>query len=332
LEKTRRLQHYETTEKTTDQAIFGLIPSLVDSIIKILNTDVILRELRTINDSEKKLELWDELKILAFTRCTALVYASSLLVASLRVQLNIIAGYIYQREMSNANGGEQITKEIQTIYSLLLIQHLMNSGLSQLISIIQDNVKKVMKNHSLKQKLMLTDVEQLFWSIQHSVDKDINKNLLQFILPAEVHRNQQDEILNKMLADSMDVFECGDFLDICETSINSGFAVVIDNIADFYVEPVNGKNQLNDLPSTSKIANNENNILKKNEHVNINNISLPLAKLIPILNALTSQVPANNVVDKKNSPKILANSLVVHYTVNEGIKTLGANVYEVYSH
>jgi peroxin-3 len=306
--------------------------------MKALDTESILAELRTNGKGERKLELWEELKVLAFARSTTLVYSISLLVASLRVQLNVIGGYLYKDTNEST---EKITKEIQTIYSLLLIQHLMGNGLNQLTAIIRENVTKIMKCHSLKEKFMLSDIEQLFWSIQHSVDKDINKNLVQFILPAEVHHNQQDEILNKMLADSLDVFECGDFIDTFEASINSGLADVIDKIADFYVEPTNGKNKLNDCePSTSNSsavmekpkASTESLILNKNDHhVNINNISLPLAKLIPILNALTSQIPSTNVADNK-SHKSLASSLVVLQTVNQQIKTLGANVYEVYSH
>lgn len=333
LEKTRRLQHFESTEKTCDQAIFGLMPGLCDAIVKMLDTDSILAELRT--NTDRKLELWEELKFLAFARCTAFVYATALLVASLRVQLNVIGGYLYKDTMQSSEA--KVTKEIQTAYNLLLIQHLMNSGLQQLVKIIKDNVEKIMKGHSLKEKMTLSDVEQLFWSIQTAIDKDVNKNLVQFVLPAEVHRNQQDEVLNKMLSDTLDVLECGDFTDLCDSCFNNGFNVVIDKIADFYVQPENGKNGKNKLngtteplPSTSK-ATNENLFLNNNGHVNINNVSLPLAKLIPIVSALTSQVVTNNAIDNK-SPKNLAASLVSLQILNQNIKTMGANVYEVYCH
>lgn len=329
LEKTRRLQHFESTEKTCDQAILGLMPGLCDAIVKMLDTDSILAELRT--NSDRKLELWEELKFLAFARCTAFVYATALLVTSLRVQLNIIGGYLYKDTIQSE---AKITKEIQTIYNLLLIQHLMNSGLQQLVKVIRHNVEKIMKCHSLKEKMTLSDVEQLFWSIQTAIDKDINKNLVQFVLPAEVHRNQQDELLNKMLSDTLDVLECGDFLELCDSCFNNGFAVVTDKIADFYVQPENGKNKLNGtaepLPSTSR-ATSENLFLNNNAHLNINNISLPLAKLIPIVNALTTQTLANNSVDNK-SPKNLSASLVSLQLVNQSVKTMGANVYEVYCH
>lgn len=316
LEKTRRMQHFESTEKTTDQAIMGLLPGLCDAIIKFLDTDSILAELRT--NTDRKLELWEELKLIAFARCTAFVYATAILVASLRVQLNVIGGYMYKDTVQSES---KVTKEVQTVYNLLLIQHLMNSGLQKLIKVIRENVTKIMKNHSLKEKLTLNNIEQLFWSIQAAIDKDVNKNLVQFVLPAEVHQNQDNETLNKMLADTMDVLECGDFIDICESSFNSGFSVVIDKIADFYVEPTNGKNHLNEtaVPSTSK-GTAEDQIF--NGHFNINSMSLPLAKLIPIINGLTIQT--------QNDTKNLAASLIALQIVNQNIKTLAANVYEVY--
>lgn len=330
LEKTRRLQHFESTEKTCDQAINGLMPGLCDAIVKMLDTDSILAELRT--NTDRKLELWEELKFLAFARCTAFVYATALLVTSLRVQLNVIGGYMYK---DTIQAEAKITKETQTIYNLLLIQHLMNSGLQQLVKIIRDNVEKIMKTHSLKGMMTLSDVEQLFWSIQTAIDKDVNRNLVQFVLPAEVHRNQQDEILNKMLSDTLDVLECGDFIDLTESCFNNGFNVLIDKIADFYVQPENGKNGKNKLngsieplPSTSKAV--EKIFLNNNGHVNINKVSLPLAKLIPIVNALTTQT-FTNVADSKSS-KNLSSSLVTLQILNQNVKTMGANVYEVYCH
>lgn len=308
------------------------MPGLCEAIMKLLDTDAILAELRTNND--RKLELWEELKFMAFARCTAYVYATSLLVASLRVQLNVIGGYMYKDTIQSES---KITKEIQTNYNLIVIQHLMNSGLQLLVKVIRENVEKIMKSHSLKEKMTLSDVEQLFWSIQTAIDKDIQKNLTQFILPADVHRNQPEEILGKMLSDTLDVIECGDFIELCESCFNNGFAVVIDKIADFYVSPEsgkNGKNKLNGthepLPSTSK-ATAENLLLNNNGHVNINNVSLPLAKLIPIINALTTHTVTNNAVDNK-SPKNLAASLISLQIVNQNVKTLGANVYEVYCH
>ena len=97
---------------------------------------------------------------------------------------------------------------------------------------------------------------------------------------------------------------------------------MLDKIADFYVQKTapKDKNQLNgkiptieDIPepTTSTKATSENLILKEsNGLVNINNIGLPLAKLIPILNGLTTHLPNNNPTDQKKSCSISYNTAV----------------------
>lgn len=331
MEKTKRVNHFESTEKTTDQAILGLTSGLFETINKIFDTQHVLAELRSITNNNRKIELWEELKNISFAKTTAYVYASSLLVASLRVHLSVIGGYLYKE---NQQHDEMITKEVQTIFSLVLIQHLMSSGLNKLISTVRENVERIMKNHQLKEKLTLNEVEQIFWSIQHEVDKGINRNLAKFILPSDIYRNQQDEILNKMLADSMDVFECGDFIEVFESSVSNGFTLVIDKIAEFYSKPAsNGLYQLNNelkTPLTSKDINyNENLNNEMNRYVNINIISLPLAKVIPILNALSKSpiLFSNDNYNKEN----LVWSLISLQLKNQNPKNLASNVYEVYS-
>jgi peroxin-3 len=81
LEKTRRLQHFEATEKTCNNAIFGLLPGLCENIVNSLNSESILSELRQNKSPERKLELWEELKILSFSRCCVFVYSIPILVA-----------------------------------------------------------------------------------------------------------------------------------------------------------------------------------------------------------------------------------------------------------
>lgn len=46
IERTRRTQHFETTERTCNQAIMGLAPNLIDQILKYLDADSVVSELR----------------------------------------------------------------------------------------------------------------------------------------------------------------------------------------------------------------------------------------------------------------------------------------------
>jgi peroxin-3 len=330
LEKQRRVQHFESTERTCDQAIIGLAPGVCENIMKLLDTDQILQKLRSETETDVKMELWNTLKVLAFSRVVALVYGISLLETTLRIQLNIMGGYIYK---DTVNSEANLSPEVQTMYSLQLIQYLMKEGLDEFIGIIRENVEKTMKKHDLKEHLTLGDIEQLFWSIQAGVNRDVNRNFVRFILPTE-KASHEIEILQKMLLDTLDVLESDEFNEILEGSITSSFSIVIDKIAEFYFQSSGSKNknQLNGIsngPSTSKSAD----LLMRNgsaeDLVNINHIGLPLAKIIPIVNGLTTLLPSSNTSDIRNK-KNLAATLLTMLLVNQNVKTLGLNVYEVY--
>lgn len=45
--------------------------------------------------SENKVEIWERLKIDSFTRTVSAVYSTCLLFVVLRIQLNILGGYLY---------------------------------------------------------------------------------------------------------------------------------------------------------------------------------------------------------------------------------------------
>jgi peroxin-3 len=224
----------------------------------------------------------------------------------MRVQLNVIGGYLYKDTISSE---AKITKEIQTMYNLIVIQHITHIGLQNLIKIVKNNVNKIMEHITLKQEMNQNEIEQLFWSIQSSIDKEINHNYAQFVLPSESQfRNQYDStILNKMLTDTMDVYECGEFIEIVESIIVNGFSVVTDKISEYFT--------FKETPENEQEVTN----LKK----------IPIAKLIPIINSLTTQVLSPTFAENQ-SPENLAASLTSMYIVNTKLQTLGANVYEVY--
>lgn len=322
LEKQRRLQHFDSTERTCDQAILSLAPGLCENIMKLLDTDSILEKLRSGSSFENQLELWNTLKLLAFSKVIAIVYGVSFLVTTLRVQLNIMGGYIYKDTVQEES---KLSQEIQTIYSLQLFQYLMKDGLNDFVKIILENVTKTMSKYDLKHNMTLSNLEQSFWSIQAGINKEVNRNFTRFLFPTE-NFHHESEILEKMLSDTMDILESDEFHDILEASVTSSFSIVTDKIAEFYYQSSNknGKNQLNGTsngPSSSKAEN--------PDIVNINNLGLPLAKIIPIINGLTTIIPTGNTNDVKNK-KNLSGTLLTMQVLNQNVKTLGLNVYETY--
>lgn len=64
-ERTRRQQHFESTERTCNQTILNLMATLNEAA-RIVNTEEVVEELR--KKPENKVELWEKLKVWFYTR------------------------------------------------------------------------------------------------------------------------------------------------------------------------------------------------------------------------------------------------------------------------
>lgn len=236
----------------------------------------------------------------------------------MKVQLNVIGGYMYKDTIASE---EKITKEIQTMYNLIVIQQLTNVGLNKLIKIIKTNVSKVMAHVDLKQEMSIADIEQLFWSIQSSIDGQIGRNYSQFVLPGESQfRSQYDSsVLHRMLADTIDVYECGEFIDVIESTIGGGFHSVTDKISGYFA--LKPATTVEDEKTNSESSSSNNNAMTTKK--------IAVAKLIPIINSLTTHSISANFSDNA-SPENLAALLASMFIVSTKLQNLGANVYECY--
>lgn len=345
IERTRRTQHFETTERTCNQAIMGLAPNLIDRILRCLDTDPLLEQLR--HNPDNKIDIWNEVKILAFSRLTALVYACSMLVVALRIQFNLLGGYLYK---DTIGGDIQMSNEVQQNY-VALIQHFLKDGTDAMCNLVESKVRQVLATYDLSQKLTLADTEQIFYSIQMAVNSDArdpNSSIAWFVFPNDVSNISTNELFTKMYTETLDMLESDEISALSSTNVSRGFSIVIDNIADFYAKPVNGakKNGLSKItevtseatltngvvdpavPSTSKsdLLNGDPVAASENHLVNVNTVTIPLPKLIPIVNALAKQQFSSTT-----KPPGLSTSLVTLYLISDKIKMLGANVYEVFS-
>lgn len=329
-ERTRRGQHFEMTERTCNQAIMGVAQPMCDEILQKVDTQPILDQLH--GNPDNKLELWQELKVLSFTRLATLVYACSMLVVSLRIQLNILGGYLYKESVS---GQTKMTNSMQQTY-LSLNQHFLTDGISAISKLIESKVRTILTDYDLKQQLTLADVEQIFWSIQMAVnsdDQDPSSAMAKYILPQELEDNGGSEQMARIFAETLDMLEAEDAASLNTYNVTRGFTIVMDSIADFYYEPMK-KNGMTSSSSSqivdiTDMCNNSSTPITKadlNVATNINQVKLPLAKLIPIINGLAGKAFSANV-----KPPSLSTSLVTLFLVSDKIKVLGANVYEVFS-
>lgn len=336
-DRTRRTQHFETTERTCNQAIMGLAPSLIDQILKNLDADSVVAELRT--NPDDKITRWNAIKVLAFGRLCALVYACSMLVITLRVQFNVLGGYLYKDAVGN---DEQITAELQQNY-VALIQHFLRDGVDALCHLIQKKCEQIVGTYDLSRKLTLTECEQIFCSIQMAINSDANDpntHLAHYVYPKDVPASTSNALFEKMFLETIDMLESSDVSTLNANNVSRGFSIVMDNIAEYYYKPQqhsineNGitsnhmVDSITEIPTTSASAADRNALngpTIAEPVLNINTVSIPIPKLIPVINGLAKQQFSNT-----NQPAGLSTSLVTLYLISEKVKILGANTYEVF--
>ena len=308
LDHTRRTQHYESTERTCNQVIVGLSSKLYDEIIRLLSGEDVMEQLRL--NPENKIDLWNQLKVISFTRLTCFIYASSMITIALRIQVNVLGGYLFK--------DQKIAEETRQQY-LELIQHFTDEGIETLVNYIKKKVEDVMSGYELAQPMTISDIEQIFWAIQMSVNSDVvndpNSKMAKYLLPSDLIT--QNSKVKEMFSETVDLMESDEVVALSSDNICRGFSIAVDNIAE-YLDGSSG-------PKIQEI--NQNEVLDVSKQLlNINKIQLPLVKLIPILCGITRKGMNNS-----DKPQNFATSLTTFFMVSEKIKTLGANIYESFS-
>lgn len=272
-----------------------------------------LREKSNILKTQDKVDLWRRLLIKSFTRLSVLVYASTLFVITMRIKLNILGGYMY-KEIDNDD--KKLTKDIQNKY-LSLIQVLFREGISELSTIIQEHTERTLSNYDLKQKLNLVDLEQIFSTIQMQVNETLESNkrnkLAKILLKVDEDRQEENnELLHKMLIETVDLLETEELFVLIAQHIGNGFSLSMDELANYFTP-----NQLQ--------SDNKKQISKEkqdNKLINISEVKVPLAKIIPIINGL---------IPRAVNGRTLSSDILRMLINAQKIQILGANIYEVFS-
>lgn len=309
--RTKRTQHFEMTERICNKTIAGFATCLCECIIKTLDTDQLLVMIR--EQPGQKVQLWEQLKIKSFTRVMLLVYSSAMMVVSLRVQLNVLGGYLYKDTMSGVETVSMVDKE----QYLMLMDHLMKDGVGELATFIEEKVTTVLANYTLKQMLTLADMEKLFWSLLVAMSDDANDiaNITQYLYPADGCGVGGTPMAQQLFLETVDVLQSDEIQVLNAKCVRQGVTILMDHIAGYFSSVA---------PSVAAAAGSSSkadlNI------VNINTMQMAIAKLIPIVNGLTAE--AYNV---DASPYNLATSILNSISFDPNVKTMGMNVYEAFS-
>uniref|UniRef100_UPI00398E6D64 peroxisomal biogenesis factor 3 n=1 Tax=Pristiophorus japonicus TaxID=55135 RepID=UPI00398E6D64 len=315
--QARRQYHFESNQRTCNMTVLSMLPTLREAIMQQLNSESLTGLLK--NRPANKLEIWEDLRIISFSRSIVAVYSTCMLVVLLRVQLNIIGGYIY---LDNATGGKNgmtplAPPEVQQQY-LSSIQHLLGDGLNELITVVKKAVQHVIGSVSLKQSVSLLELERYLGEIRQLVEHRSQAEpeavaarspLCRYLIPDEENTlasqacglTEKDLTTLKLLNETRDMLESPDFNTVLNSCLNRGFSRLLDNMAEFF------KPTEQELTQNGKIS-------------SLSNVRLPLAKIIPIINgqihSTCSEIPSHFVQD---------------LLLMDQVKDFAANVYEAFS-
>ncbi|KAM5163321.1 peroxisomal biogenesis factor 3 [Mantella aurantiaca] len=316
--QARRQYHFESNQRTCNMTVLSMLPALKEALMQQLNSESLTSLLKS--RPTNKIEIWEDLKIISFTRSIVAVYSTCMLVVLLRVQLNIIGGYIY---LDNSSAGKpcnglQASPEVQQQY-LSSIQHLLGDGMTELITLVKQAVQKVLGSLSLRHSLSLMDLEEHIKEIRRSVEecnetpdseRSQSKSLLcRFMMADEENPltsqacglTEKDVTTIRLLNETRDMLESQDFSTVLNSCLSRGFGRLLDSIAEFF--------RPNDQELTQHSPANS-----------LSGISLPLAKVIPIVNGQIHSICSE-----------MPNHFVQELLLMEQVKDFAANVYEAFS-
>ncbi|XP_041357623.1 serine/threonine-protein kinase RIO1-like [Gigantopelta aegis] len=308
----RKQHHFESNQRTCNMTVLSMLPNLRENVERILNSEPVTAMLKS--NPSNKLQLWEELKILSFTRSITAVYGCSIMSLLLRVQLNIIGGYIYLDSLSGGNktashDGKAVLapQHLQQRY-LSLVKYFLNQGLKDLALYIQQVVSKEISSLSLKQGISLTNIHGIMTHIRERIEcgrSDLichipTMPLCQYMLPGEQvismeMRSQEDQIYDRLVNETRDIIESTDFHAVLQNCLDRGFSSYMDCLAEHYKHQTKPTSHLHD-------------------------VTIPLAKLVPVVDTLLYKLCCD-----------APNPLMQELLLLEDVKTLSANIYEAFS-
>lgn len=347
MEKQKKRQHYDNTHRTANVTVMSLSGSMKEAISFELDADALLQAVR--EQPQHKQSIWEQLKIVGFSRAISAVYVASLVASAVHVQLMLLGGYTFGDLIHSGHAGTPISQALQQKY-LAALHCLVEEGIPMLSTHITRAVTHIITGLPLMRPLTLCQVEAIFQEIRLILAGEIisqdgiherktskldpwSRYVLHTPVPPE-GESAEDRVLYNMLIETNDILESEDFCTVMDTLIQHGINHVLDRLADFYPIP---KSQLGvsvatqnwvdnvskEIPPSVSSDKGESSLSQDTPSHSSgfsSNSSLPVAKLVPIL---------SGIVHAALSPT--PGQLLQKVLTNDKLDALGANIYEAFA-
>ncbi|KAK4009944.1 hypothetical protein OUZ56_019088 [Daphnia magna] len=304
LERSRKQQHFESTEKTCNMTITSVLPQIQLAIGRSLDSDSITLLLK--QKAPNKKELWEQLKIIAFSRVMSYIYGNAILAILLRAQVNILGAYLYLANQNPSNPDLELSPEAQSQF-LSSSNYWLSTGVERFCLMVEKVVSSQVSNLSLKQRLTLVDLEQIFQEIRVALEDELSRQSNNFLanvmLPPQSSSEEESTTsptLTKMMTETREILQSVEVTHLLSTCVNIGVGCVLDKFSEIV-------SVLSADKSKSRSPDSE-------DFHHPNHVSVYVAKLIPALNNF-----------------IFQDVWLTQLLAIEPLRMFGANIYESFS-
>lgn len=318
LSRTKRTQHFDGTEKSCNQTITSVANCIKNSLSSILDSEKIINDLK--NGCTDKISSWNKLKVYSIAKSVSVIYAETMIVATLRVQVTLMGAHMFKNSQFNEelNSLDEATQQKY----LTLCSYFVDKGVQKLVYFIKEKVEEIVKTVSLTDKLTIRDLEQIYRGIMASVLADDTrnpiKNLASYMFDSDIDQ-ATNPMLKKIINETLDLMESEEIQTLMQSSIRKGFVLLIDRVSEYFEDIPVDRNGISKQNSKSK---GHSGAAFTDVLVDINKITMPMAKIIPIIKG---QVPDTSTQND------ISSSWLQHLIADEKFKTFGANIYEAFS-
>ncbi|XP_010500402.1 PREDICTED: peroxisome biogenesis protein 3-2-like [Camelina sativa] len=178
--------------------------------------------------SSEKLQFWDELKILSFTRMVLSLWSVTLLSLYIRVQVNILGRHLYV-DTARALGSSRLLEDLDLIDRndeqkyLSSADFLVTNAMPGLISDMQDAVREVLKGKQLKDVITTRVLQETVMRVMDVfMSTGSPHHWVDYLMMPQDTSGSSDEAMSKfqqLMVETREVLISTEFTDIVEISL-----------------------------------------------------------------------------------------------------------------
>jgi len=98
----KKQYHFESNQRTCTVTFFSFLPDMRNTIAEHIDTESLLNVLKL--KPANKVEVWEQLKVLSVSCVLCSVVSNVILLVILKVQLNVVGGYLFLQSSGSNHG------------------------------------------------------------------------------------------------------------------------------------------------------------------------------------------------------------------------------------